>query len=123
MKVLFALGVVVKLGVLLVTELCPTLCIPMDWCLYPWDFPGKNTGVGSHSLLRGNLPEQGIEPRSPSLQAVSLPAEPQGKPKNTGGVAIPFSRGSSQPSNRTQVLHVAGRLFTVCATMEAPIKL
>ena len=26
----------------------------------------------------------GIEPRSPTLQVDSLPAEPQGKPKNTG---------------------------------------
>ena len=32
----------------------------------------------------GNLPNPGIEPRSPSLQADSLPVEPQGKPKNTG---------------------------------------
>ena len=31
-----------------------------------------------------DLPNPGIEPRSPSLQADSLPAEPQGKPKNTG---------------------------------------
>ena len=31
-----------------------------------------------------DLPNLGIEPRSPSLQADSLPAEPQGKPKNTG---------------------------------------
>ena len=30
------------------------------------------------------LPNPGIEPRSPTLQADSLPAEPQGKPKNTG---------------------------------------
>ena len=30
------------------------------------------------------LPNPGIKPRSPSLQADSLPAEPQGKPKNTG---------------------------------------
>ena len=41
----------------------------------------------SHSLLQGIFPTQGktpgIEPRSPSLQADSLPAEPQGKPKNT----------------------------------------
>ena len=27
--------------------------------------------------------ETGIEPRSPTLQVDSLPAEPQGKPKNT----------------------------------------
>ena len=32
----------------------------------------------------GDLPNPGIEPRSPALQADSLPAEPQGKPKNTG---------------------------------------
>ena len=30
------------------------------------------------------LPKPGIEPRSPTLQADSLPAEPEGKPKNTG---------------------------------------
>ena len=32
----------------------------------------------------GDLPNTGIEPRSPTLQVDSLPAEPQGKPKNTG---------------------------------------
>ena len=31
----------------------------------------------------GDLPNPGIEPRSPLLQADSLPVEPQGKPKNT----------------------------------------
>ena len=32
----------------------------------------------------GDLPNPGIEPRSPTLWADSLPAEPPGKPKNTG---------------------------------------
>ena len=32
----------------------------------------------------GDLPNPGIEHRSPTLQADSLPAEPTGKPKNTG---------------------------------------
>ena len=32
----------------------------------------------------GDLPNPGIKLRSPMLQADSLPAEPQGKPKNTG---------------------------------------
>ena len=31
----------------------------------------------------GDLFNPGIKPRSPALQADSLPAEPQGKPKNT----------------------------------------
>ena len=32
----------------------------------------------------GDLPNRGIEPRSPALQADSLPTEPQGKLKNIG---------------------------------------
>ena len=32
----------------------------------------------------GDLPNPEIEPRSPALQADFLPAEPPGKPKNTG---------------------------------------
>ena len=46
--------------------------------------PGQNTGVGTFSLLQGNLLNLGIKPGSPTLQVDSLPAEPQGKPKNTG---------------------------------------
>ena len=34
-------------------------------------------------------------------------------------VAFPFSRGSSQPRDRTQVSHIAGRFFTSWATTEA----
>ena len=30
--------------------------------LCPWDSPGKNTGVGSHSLLQGSVPIQGLNP-------------------------------------------------------------
>ena len=41
--------------------------------------PGKNTGVGSHSLLKGNLPHPGIKPRFPALQADSLLSETPGK--------------------------------------------
>ena len=32
----------------------------------------------------GDLPNPGIEPRSPALQADPLPSKPQGQPKNTG---------------------------------------
>ena len=34
-------------------------------------------------------------------------------------VAIPFSRGSSEPRDLTQVSHIAGRFFTSWATREA----
>ena len=46
----------------------------------PWDSPGQNTGVGSLSLLQGDLPNPGIEPTSLALQGDSLPAEPPEKP-------------------------------------------
>ena len=36
----------------------------------PWNSPGQNTGVGSHSLLQGIFP--GVKPRSPALQMDSL---------------------------------------------------
>ena len=55
-----------------------------------WNSPDQNIGVGSHFLLQlmfpspGDLPNPEIKPRSPILQVDSLPAEPQGKPKNTG---------------------------------------
>ena len=34
-------------------------------------------------------------------------------------VAIPFSRGSSEPRDQTQVSHIAGGFFTSWATREA----
>ena len=46
----------------------------------PWDSPGKNTGVGCHFLLE-DLPDTGIKPRSPTLQADSFLSEPPGAPK------------------------------------------
>ena len=70
----------------LVAQVCLSLCDPMDCIVYrllcPQDSPGKNTGVGSHSLLPspGDLPDPGIEPESPTLQADSLMSELPGKP-------------------------------------------
>ena len=50
----------------------------------------------------GDLPNPGIEPRSPTLQEDSLPAEPQGKPKNTGVGSLSLLQGIflTQESNQ-----------------------
>ena len=56
----------------------------------PWNSPGQNTGVGSLSLLLGNLPNLKIKSRSPTLQADSLPAKPPGKPVNHSKSVIRF---------------------------------
>ena len=64
-----------------VAQLFPTLCNSMDYTVH---------GILQARILEwvafpfsGDLPNPGIEPRSPALQADSSPAEPQGKPKNT----------------------------------------
>ena len=48
-----------------------------------------------------DLPNPGIEPRSPTLQADSLPAELPGKPKNTGMCSLSLLQGifPAQESN------------------------
>ena len=47
----------------LVAQLCLTLCDPMvTGLLCPWNSPGKNTGVNSHSLLQGIFPTEGLNP-------------------------------------------------------------
>ena len=65
-----------------VAQSCPTLWDPMDFTVH---------GILQARLLEWvafpisrDLPNPRIKPRSPTLQADSLPAEPQGKPKNTG---------------------------------------
>ena len=43
----------------LVSQSCLTLCDPMNCSLCPWNSPGKNTGVGSHSFLLRLFSTQG----------------------------------------------------------------
>ena len=70
----------------------------------------------------GDLPKPGIELWSPELQADSLPAEPQRKPKNTGVGSLSLLRRSSPPRNQTGIFCIAGRFFTNWAIREAHLK-
>ena len=69
-------------------HLCLTLCDPMDYTVH---------GILQSRILEwvafpspGDLPNPGMGTRLPTLQADSLPAEPQGKLKNTevGSLAL-----------------------------------
>ena len=51
--------------------------------LCSWGFSRQDYWSGLTCLPPGDFPNSGIEPRSPTLQADSLPSEPPGKPKNT----------------------------------------
>ena len=74
MDVLKLLGVSLNM---LITQLCLTVCDPMDH---------SPAGSSVHGILQARI-----------LQ----------------WVAIPFSRGSSQPKDQTQVSCTAGRFFTI----------
>ena len=70
-------------------------------CALTAEGPGSMSGQGTNipqaiwcglkekNLKRtGEFPNPGIKPRSPTLRADSLPAEPPGKPKNTRGSSL-----------------------------------
>ena len=66
----------------------------------------------------GDLPNPGIKPRPPALQGDSLPAEPQGKPKNPGVGSLSLLQQFSQLRNRIGISCLAGRFFTSWAIKE-----
>ena len=100
--------------------------------LCPWDFPGKDDGVSCHFLLQRILPTQGSNPGLLHCRQILYQVSYKGSPKTFlwahvfgGGaarilkwVAIPFSRRSSRPRDRTQVSHLVGRHFAIWATKE-----
>ena len=107
----------------LVTQLCPTLCNPMD-CSPPGstvhgDSPGKKTGVGCHALLHSIFPTQGSKPGLPHFRQILYCLSHQQSPRILEWVAYLFSRGSSQSRNWTRVSCIAGQFFTNWATWEA----
>ena len=63
-----------------VAQSCPTLYNTMD-CIVQ-EFSRPRYWSGQPFPPPGDLPNPGIEPRFPALQADSLPAEPQEKPIN-----------------------------------------
>ena len=67
----------------LVPQWCPTLCDAMNYNLpgsLSMEFSRQEYRSGYPFPSPGDLPDPGIESRSPALQADSLPSEPQGKP-------------------------------------------
>ena len=78
---------------LLVAQLHPTLCDPVDCSLCSWDSPGRNAGVGCHFLLRRIFPTQGSNPDLPHCRQILYHLSHQGSPKRIlGWVAISSSR-------------------------------
>ena len=71
--------------------------------LCPWNSPDKNTGVGSHSLLQGIFPTQGLNPCLLHCRQILLLSEPPGKPFTDEKTEVPRS-GIIGPRSRFKTL-------------------
>ena len=67
----------------------------------PWNSPGRNTGVGSLSLLQRIFPTQGLNLGLPYCRQILYQLSYKGSPKILEWVAYPFSSGSSWPRHQT----------------------
>ena len=79
-----------------VTQLCPTLCDPMD-CSLPGSSPhgilqAKSTGVGCHFLLQGIFPTQGSNPGLQHCRQTLHHLSHQGSPPLKRNTAIQLIR-------------------------------
>ena len=102
------------------------LCDPMDYSQSDSSvheiFPSQNTRVDCHFLLQGAI--SGIKPMSavsPALLADFLPTESSGKPEYWW-VALPTSKGSSQPRDQTEVSRIADGFLTIWTTREGHVR-
>ena len=102
-----------------VAQSCPTLCNLMDYTVH---------GILQARILEWvafpfsrDLPNPGIKPRSLALQVDSLPAEPQGKSKNSGVGSLAFLQQifPTQESNQG-LLHCRQILYQLSYYREAP---
>ena len=82
------------------------------WTIQSMEFSRPEYWSGQPFPSPGDFPNPGIKLRSPALQADSLPAEPQGKPKNTEVSSLsllqwifPTQKLNRGPLHCRQILH------------------
>ena len=85
--------------------------------LCPWDFPGKNTGVGCHFLLQGIFPTQGSSQSLLHWQADSLPLSHQGALHRVSTSIKQMEILSHKIKNSDSKLCVLHTLCVVCMEM------
>ena len=100
-----------------VTQSCPTLCDPMDHTVHGI-LQARILEWVAFPFSRGSSQPRDQTQVSFTLQADSLLAEPQGRPRKLEWVAYPFSSGSSQPRNWSRVSCIEAGFFTNWAMRE-----
>ena len=117
----FILNTILKVRLNLLS--CALCLVVFNWLQTLGLWP---TGVSAVELLRqecwSGLPcptsgTQGSNPGLPHCWRILYRLNHQGSSRILEWVAYPFSRGSSQPRNRTRVSCIAGRFFTSWASL------
>ena len=87
-----------------------------------WNSPGRNTGVGSLSLLQGIFPTQGSNPGFRHCRWILYQLSRKGSLRILKWVAHPVSSRSSRPRNQTRVSCNTGGFFTNWAIRETCVE-
>ena len=95
-----------------VTQLCPTLCNPMDYTAHGILQARLLEWVASFSFLQGIFPTQGSNPGLPHCRQILYQLSNKGNPRILEWVAYPFSTRSARSRNWTGVSCIAGGFFT-----------
>ena len=88
------------------------------WTIQSCNSSGQNSEVGSHSILQGIFPTQGLNPGFPHCRKILY--QPQGKPKNTGVGSLCLLQWIFLTRNGARVSCTAGRFFSNWAIRVQP---
>ena len=106
-KAVMSMKVEVKVK-MLVAQPCLTLCNPMVYNLCPCKSPGKDTGVGSHSLLQGIFPTQGSNLSLPHCRQILYHLSNQGSICNNGNVLWKYLKSADMPVTLLSTFTIKG---------------
>ena len=99
-----------------VAQSCLTLCNPMDHTVHGI-FQARILEWVAFPFSRGSSQSR-IEPRFPVFLVDSLPAEPQGKTKNTGVCSLSLLQRIFPTQESNRISYIAGGFFTNWAQKE-----
>ena len=114
-----SLNVIMKVKVK-VTQLCPTLCDPMDYTVHGI-LQARILEWVAFPFFRGSSQPRDWTQVSCFSGGFFYQLSHKGSPRILEWVAYPFSSGSSQPRNGTRVSCIAGRFFTNWAIIQRSV--
>ena len=110
-----------------IVQSCPTLCWTVAYQAPPsMGFSKQEYWSGLSFSSIGDLPNPGLEPGFPTLQADALPSEPPGKPSTISlsskkvlhsNLLLPLPSSDSQPLEENPLLYPHYRMLQLHLTM------